>query len=68
MPLLSQNDSDLQATGNVGEIVYRIPGLSYSESVNDGVGLVLKDGNITGRMFYGKPICNCQLQEKVEIW
>jgi hypothetical protein len=59
---------DLRVTGNVGDIVYRIPGLSYSESIDDGIGLVLRDGRITGRMFYGKPACNCQLQETVEIW
>jgi hypothetical protein len=59
---------DLRITGNVGDIVYRIPGLSYSQSVDDGVGLVLRDRKITGRMFYGKPECDCQLQETVIIW
>jgi hypothetical protein len=59
---------DLRVTGNVGDIVYRIPGLGYSESVDDGVGLVLRDGRITGRMFYGKPACHCQLQDTMEIW
>jgi hypothetical protein len=58
---------DLRVTGNAGDIVYRIPRLSYSESVNDGVGLVLRDGRITGRMLYGKPACNCQLEEALEI-
>jgi hypothetical protein len=57
---------DLRETGNVGDIVYQIPGLSYTLT-GDCVGLVLRDGRITGRMLYGKPACNCRLQKIVEI-
>jgi hypothetical protein len=57
---------DLRETGNVGDIVYQIPGLSYTLT-GDCVGLVLRDGRITGRMLYGKPACNCRRQETVEI-
>jgi hypothetical protein len=58
---------DLRETGNVGDIVYHIPGLSY-QFTGDNVGLVLRNGRITGRMLFGKPACNCQLQETVEIF
>lgn len=58
---------DLRDTGRLGDKLYRIPGLGYSESVEDGVGLVINKGRITGRMFYGPPACGCQLPEKVEI-
>jgi hypothetical protein len=58
---------DLRDTGRLGDKLYRIPGLGYSESVEDGVGLVINSGRITGRMFYGPPACGCQLPEKVEI-
>jgi len=34
---------DLRETGQVGQEVYRILGLTYSESVEDGVGLVFND-------------------------
>ncbi|KAI3326855.1 hypothetical protein HD806DRAFT_488381 [Xylariaceae sp. AK1471] len=58
---------DLRTTGRKGDKVYRIPGLSYSESVEDGVGLVINGGRITGRMSYGPPACNCQIIERIEI-
>jgi hypothetical protein len=58
---------DLRDTGQLGDKLYRIAGLGYSESVEDGVGLVINIGRITGRMFYGPPACGCQLPEKVEI-
>jgi hypothetical protein len=58
---------DLRETGQVGDKLYRIPGLSYSESVENGVGLVLQEGRISGRMLYGPPACDCQLPEKVQI-
>jgi hypothetical protein len=59
---------DLRANGKVGDMVYRIPGLSYSETVENGVGVVLSgEGRITGRMLYGPPRCPCQSRQKVEI-
>ena len=58
---------DLRETGGIGDEVYRIPGLCYSLGVEDGVGLVISEGRITGRMFHGPPACDCQACEKVEI-
>jgi hypothetical protein len=58
---------DLRDTANVGQRVYRIPGLSYSESVKDGVGLVIDEGRITGRMLYGPPACDCRLSKTVKV-
>jgi hypothetical protein len=58
---------DLRITGRVGDKVYRIPGLGYSESVENGVGLVINEGRITGRMCYGPPACDCQIIERIEI-
>jgi hypothetical protein len=58
---------DLRITGRVGDKVHRIPGLGYSESVEDGVGLVISEGRITGRMCYGPPACDCQIIERIEI-
>ena len=58
---------DLRLTARVGDKVYRIPGLGYSESVEDGVGLVINEGRITGRMYYGPPACDCEIIERIEI-
>lgn len=58
---------DLRTTGHTGDKVYRIPGLSYSESVEDGVGLVINGGKITGRMCYRPSSCNCQIIERIKI-
>lgn len=59
---------DLRDTGSVRNLVYRIPGLTYSDSVRDGVGLVIDEkGRITGRMRFGPPACYCSLMETVEI-
>ncbi|KAH7309704.1 hypothetical protein B0I35DRAFT_440487 [Stachybotrys elegans] len=59
---------DLRVNAEIGDKVYRIPGLSYSETLQDGMGVVLnKEGRITGRMLYGPPGCPCQPRESVEI-
>jgi hypothetical protein len=58
---------DLRGTGRLGDRLYRIPGLGYAETVEDGVGLMMHKGRIMGRMLYGPPDCGCQLREKVEI-
>lgn len=48
--------------------MYRIPGLTYLNSTEDGVGLVIdKEGRITGRMFFGPPACDCRLMVDVDI-
>jgi hypothetical protein len=66
-PIVTLFRLDLRITGGVGDKVYRIPGLGYSESVEDGVGLVINEGRITGRMYYGPPACDCQIIERIEI-
>jgi hypothetical protein len=59
---------DLRPNAEMGDTVYRVPGLSYSLTTENGVGLVLdKDGRITGRMLYGPPGCRCQSRRRVEI-
>jgi hypothetical protein len=58
---------DLRGNGRIGDRVYRIPGLGYSNSVENGVGLVMNNGRITGRMLYGPPACGCRLIEAVDI-
>ena len=58
---------DLRTTATLGAKIYRIAGLTYSESVKDGVGLVLQNGRIVGRMLYGAPACGCRLPEIVQI-
>jgi hypothetical protein len=47
--------------------VYRIPGLQYGGSYQNGVGLVISDKRIVGRMMYGVPACDCKLMQIVEI-
>jgi hypothetical protein len=58
---------DLRDTASIEHKVFRIPGLSYSEGVEDGIGLVINNGRITGRMFYGPPACGCNLPETIAI-
>jgi hypothetical protein len=40
--------------------LYRIPGLCYQKTMKDGVGLLLWDRRIIGRMIYGTYACNCR--------
>jgi hypothetical protein len=47
--------------------VFRIPGLKYGRSFRGGVGLVISDNRIVGRMMYGVPACDCKLIEIVDI-
>jgi hypothetical protein len=58
---------DLRDNAAVGDTVYRIPGLSFAETLKGGVGLVIRGGRITGRMLYGPPTCTCQLRMLVEL-
>ena len=59
---------DLRTTAAVGDEVYRIPGLSYAEGTEDGIGLVLSaKSRITGRMRFGPPTCGCTLRHRVDI-
>jgi hypothetical protein len=58
---------DLRETAGVNNKVFRIPGLSYSDGMENSIGLVINNGRITGRMCYGPPACNCSISELVEI-
>lgn len=58
---------NLRETGQVGDKLYRIFRLSYSKSVENGVGLVVQKGRISGRMLYRPPFCDCRFLEKIQI-
>jgi hypothetical protein len=47
--------------------VYRILGLQYTVSYPNGVGLIISNDHIVGRMMFGSPSCECKLMEIVEI-
>lgn len=47
--------------------LYRIPGLQYGNSYRNGVGLVVSNKRVVGRMLYGIPACGCDVREIVEI-
>ncbi|KAI0417940.1 hypothetical protein F5X98DRAFT_130761 [Xylaria grammica] len=47
--------------------MYRIPGLLYDDTVAEGVGLVVSEGRIIGKMAYATPACECRISEFVEI-
>ncbi|KAF2731711.1 hypothetical protein EJ04DRAFT_578907 [Polyplosphaeria fusca] len=42
--------------------LFRIPSLSYSSSSPGGVGLVLVNETIVGRMIFGAPACDCVIE------
>ncbi|KAK3294936.1 uncharacterized protein B0H64DRAFT_402080 [Chaetomium fimeti] len=47
--------------------VFRIPNLLYDETVPQGVGLVVTNGVINGKMSNGTPACNCLAYRRVDI-
>ncbi|KAI1322228.1 hypothetical protein F5Y16DRAFT_404720 [Xylariaceae sp. FL0255] len=47
--------------------MYRIPGLLYDDTIAEGVGLIVNNGKIIGKMAYAIPACDCRLSEIVEI-
>lgn len=47
--------------------LYRIPGLLFDETIPDGVGLVVCEGLVTGKMIYGTPSCKCHRSERVNL-
>ncbi|KAI0429271.1 hypothetical protein F5Y09DRAFT_310649 [Xylaria sp. FL1042] len=47
--------------------MYRIPGLLYDDTVAEGVGLVICEGRIVGKLAYATPACDCRISELVEI-
>lgn len=50
---------DLRDNAVISDTIYRIPGLSFTETLERGVGLVIRGGRIMGRMLYAPPICIC---------
>ncbi|KAL1622575.1 hypothetical protein SLS56_008686 [Neofusicoccum ribis] len=46
---------------------YRIPGLSYEYTLSDGIGIIVQDGKIIGRMIWARPACECREIEEVEL-
>ena len=55
-----------QPTPDVAQ-VYRIPGLLYDDTVPEGVGIVVQDQRIVGKMMYGTPACECRKAELVDL-
>ncbi|KAI0966301.1 hypothetical protein F4678DRAFT_449816 [Xylaria arbuscula] len=47
--------------------MYRISRLLYDDTVGEGVGLMVCDGRILGKMAYATPACECRISELVEI-
>ena len=47
--------------------LYRIPGLRFQHSMENGVGLAISRNRICGRMIYGTPACDCHGREAIEI-
>ncbi|KAI0910731.1 hypothetical protein F4823DRAFT_344956 [Ustulina deusta] len=47
--------------------MYRVPGLLYDDTIAEGVGLVVCEGKIVGKMAYATPACECRISELVEI-
>lgn len=56
---------DLRRTGRVGAKVYRIPGMTLSSSSQSGVGLIVFNNRIVGRLRYGTPT-GCQCERRME--
>ncbi|KAF7546321.1 hypothetical protein G7Z17_g8526 [Cylindrodendrum hubeiense] len=50
-----------------GAVAYRIRGLDYEFSRKNGVGILVKDGCVVGRMAWATPACECLELEKVKI-
>jgi hypothetical protein len=51
----------------IGSEVYRIPGIKFSCSVKEGVGLVISQKKLVGCMIFGVPACDCNIREHVLI-
>ncbi|KAL9948603.1 hypothetical protein D7B24_005308 [Verticillium nonalfalfae] len=48
-------------------VAYRVPGLKYKLSHLDGMGMLVKDGRIVGRMIWASPACECRERELVTL-
>ena len=51
----------------VGSTAYRIPGLKYQFSHEDGMGICLKNGRVVGRLAWATAACKCSEVEMVKI-
>lgn len=47
--------------------LYRIDGLEYSSTMPNGIGLLISDEQIVGRMISGTPACKCKIVKTVRI-
>jgi hypothetical protein len=47
--------------------LYRIPGLAYKLGSPNGIGLVISEKQIVGRMVSGSPACSCRTGELVKL-
>ncbi|KAM3069266.1 hypothetical protein ACMFMG_010774 [Clarireedia jacksonii] len=47
--------------------VYRIPDLHYSNTLRNGVGIVVSNKEIIGRMYTGTPACQCNRLVDLEL-
>lgn len=48
-------------------VAYRVPGLKYRMSHRDGMGLLVKEGRVVGRMMWATPACGCREREVVRL-
>ncbi|KAF5236108.1 hypothetical protein FAUST_6718 [Fusarium austroamericanum] len=46
---------------------YRFPGLKYRVSLENGVGILVKNGKIVGRMIWATPACQCKITKTVTL-
>jgi hypothetical protein len=46
-------------------LVYHIPGLSYQQSVPEGMGVVVENEKVIGRVRFGVSKCSCNLSRSV---
>jgi hypothetical protein len=47
--------------------VYRVPSLQYADTLRNGVGIVISQNEIIGRMFSGTPACKCRMVVDVDL-
>lgn len=50
-----------------GAIAYRIAGYSHEMSTKDGLGILVKDGEIVGRLIWASRACECRVTGRVRI-
>ncbi|KAF2253855.1 hypothetical protein BU26DRAFT_561123 [Trematosphaeria pertusa] len=50
-----------------GSVAYRIAGLRHDGAREDGLGILVKDGVITGRLIWASRACECRHPEMVDV-